>query len=64
MNKKSQFEIGGMEINPKALLFGVLGAAISVFVMKSVQVNIVFRILTPIATFVVCYLLTSIQLRD
>lgn len=63
MNSKAQLELGGMELNPVAILFAFVGALISMVVMKKVEVNIIFKILTPIATFVACYIVTSIQLR-
>lgn len=64
MQKKAQIDIGGMEINPMAAVFGLVGALISLIVMKNVETPVIFRILTPIATFVACYLLTSFQLKD
>lgn len=51
-------------INPIAVVFAILGALISLFVMKNVEVNMIFKILTPIATFVACYIITSFQFRD
>jgi hypothetical protein len=64
MNKKSQIEIGGFELNPMALIFSTVGALISMIVMKGVEINIIFRILTPILTFIACYILTSIQFQN
>ena len=49
----------GIELNPKAALMAVLGAIISLFVMKNVEVGIIFKILSFVGTLIVCYFMVD-----
>lgn len=47
------------EINPKAVLMALVGAIVSLYVMKNVEVGIIFKILSFFATFIVCYFMVD-----
>lgn len=49
----------GIELNPKAAILAVVGAFISLYVMKNVEVGIIFKILGFIGTLIVCYFMTD-----
>ena len=48
-----------IELNPKAALMAVLGAMISLYVMKNVEVGIIFKILSFVGTLIVCYFMVE-----
>ncbi len=53
------------DINPIAVLFGIIGGAMTLFMMRGVfgfggvDIGLMWKILTPIVTFAVCFLLTQ-----
>lgn len=47
------------DVNPVALALGLVGGIVSIFVIGKVQVNIIFKILSFIASTIVCYLVAS-----
>ena len=50
-----------LELNPLAIGAGVIGAIISLVVMKGSPAGIVFKILGCIATGIVCYFVFDFQ---
>lgn len=64
MNKKGQIMEMFEDMNPAAMVLAVIAAIISLVMISMVEINIIFKILTPVATFVVAYIVTSFQLKD
>lgn len=56
-----EFEIGGYEVNGFALLMGFIAALITILMFKfagfgkGFDVGLIWKILTPIVTFIVAY---------
>lgn len=59
-NKKAQFD----EINPIGIIGGLLGGVLAIVTMSQVDVGIIFKIGSFVATAVVCYIMTSKILGD
>ena len=47
------------EFNPKAAGLAVLGGFLSVYVMKNMQTGIIMKLLSMVATTIVCYIMVS-----
>ena len=61
MNKKAQLEMFE-ELNPAAAVLAVIAAIISMVMMSGIEINIIFKILAPVATLVVAYMVVNFQL--
>lgn len=48
-----------IEFNPAAAGLALLGGFLSLFVMKNVEVSIIWKILSLILTTIVCYFMVS-----
>ena len=48
-----------MEFNPMALGLGLAGAVLSLVVMSKVEVNVIFKIGSFVATAIVCYFMAN-----
>ncbi len=53
------------DINPIAVIFGIVGAALTLFMMRGVfgfggvDIGLMWKILTPIVTFFACFFLVQ-----
>lgn len=54
MNNKGQ-----MDFDPIAFVLGLVGAGISMIVIKKVEIGMIWKILTPVVTFAVSYFYIS-----
>lgn len=56
-------EIAGQEIDIKSFGFGLLGAIVVLIVMKSVEVNIAFKVIGAVLGFLVGVIYTQFQIN-
>ena len=48
-----------IEFNPMAAGLGILGGALSIYVMKNMETGIILKLLTFVLTSIVCYFIAS-----
>lgn len=56
-------EILGYELNPTALLFGVVGGIVGLVVASQVETGLLMKAAIFIATAIACYVMVSFQMN-